>query len=130
MKNIAIIAPVYNEQEVIEIFYARLSEVLKDIRGIRFTICFIVDKSSDNTEQILRNLAKSRKELKILLMSSRFGHQQALMAGIEKSLESDAIIMMDGDLQHPPELIPILIENFLDGNDVVYTIRKNTNSYY
>jgi dolichol-phosphate mannosyltransferase len=124
--KLTVITPVFNEEQVIGHFYTRTRSVLNAIDNVEATILFVVDRCSDNTLDVLRNLVSSDPYAKVIALSSRFGHQMSLLAGIEKSLDADAIIMMDSDLQHPPELIPELLESFNRGFDVVYTIRRDT----
>jgi dolichol-phosphate mannosyltransferase len=124
--KLTVITPVFNEELVIGHFHARTKGVLEKLKNVDATILFVVDRCSDNTLNILRKLVKTDPKAKVIALSSRFGHQMSLLAGIENSLDADAIIMMDSDLQHPPELIPELILNFKLGFDVVYTIRKDT----
>ena len=124
-KSLTIICPVYNEEEVISLFYDSLSKVMKSC-SYDYKIMFVVDRSSDNTLAILTNIANNDLDVQIISLSSRFGHQMSLVAGMDHS-ESDIIIMMDSDLQHPPELIPRLLENYEEGFEVVYTIRKEEN---
>lgn len=124
--KIAIVAPVFNEEAVIAQFHARLSETLTSLTDTDSQIIYVVDKCTDNSLEVLRGIAKDDFRVKVLAMSSRFGHQMSLLAGIEQALDVDAVIMMDSDLQHPPELIPLLIENFRQGADVVYTVRTDT----
>lgn len=126
MLKAVIITPVYNEEEVISHFYTRTRDVLESIVGVDATILFVVDRCTDNTLEILRKLVKEDKKTRLIALSARFGHQMSLLAGIEKSLDADFVIMMDSDLQHPPELIPQLIETYQKGYDVVYTVRKDT----
>jgi glycosyltransferase involved in cell wall biosynthesis len=124
--KLTVITPVFNEEQVIGHFHARTRNVLDSMEDVEATILFIVDRCTDNTLEVLRNLVASDINSKVIALSSRFGHQMSLLAGIENSLDADAIIMMDSDLQHPPELIPELLANFRCGFDVVYTIRKDT----
>jgi glycosyltransferase involved in cell wall biosynthesis len=124
--KLTVIAPVYNEEEVIGVFHARLSEVLAPLAEVDANILYVVDRCTDNTLKILRSLAIHDPSTKVIALSSRFGHQMSLVAGIDNSLDSDVIIMMDSDLQHPPELIPELIDNFRRGFEVVYTVRRDT----
>jgi dolichol-phosphate mannosyltransferase len=84
---------------------------------------FVVDKCSDNTLQVLIDIAQKDSSVQIISLSSRFGHQMSLVAGMDHT-ESDIVIMMDSDLQHPPELIPKLLKYYEKGYEVVYTLRK------
>jgi glycosyltransferase involved in cell wall biosynthesis len=127
MKTLSVISPVFNEEEVIEQFYNELKGVLiTDVREYDSTILFVVDRSTDRTLEVLERLAATDPALKILALSSRFGHQMSLLAGIDVT-RSDVIIMMDSDLQHPPTLIPELLRKFEEGYDIVYTIRQEGN---
>jgi len=126
MLKLTVVTPVFNEEQVIGHFHARTRGVLDSMEDVEATILFVVDRCSDNTLTVLRDLVKNDPKSKVIALSSRFGHQMSLLAGIENSLDSDAIIMMDSDLQHPPELIPELLENFKQGFDVVYTVRRDT----
>lgn len=128
MSNIklTVIAPVFNEEEVIGVFHGRLSQVLASLVDVDSKVLYVVDRCTDNTLEVLRSVAKSDPRTRVISLSSRFGHQMSLVAGIENSLDSDAIIMMDSDLQHPPELIPELIDNFRLGFEVVFTVRRDT----
>ena len=121
---ISIIIPVYNEEEVILIFYNELSKVLATISNrYDWSILFVLDGVQDRTLSILKGLSKGNTKIKILVLSRNFGHQAALVAGIDYS-NSDVMVMMDSDLQHPPELIPEMLRAYEKGNDVVYTIRN------
>ena len=124
--KISVVTPVYNEEQVIEHFHVRARGVLDSLENVEATILFVVDRCTDNTLDVLRRLVAGDPNSKVIALSSRFGHQMSLLAGIESSLDADIIIMMDSDLQHPPELIPSLLEAFKEGFDVVYTIRQDT----
>lgn len=124
--KLTVITPVFNEEQVIEHFYTRTRNVLNTMTDVQANILFVVDRCTDNTLDILRALVATDPDARVIALSSRFGHQMSLLAGIENSLNADAIIMMDSDLQHPPELIPELVENFKQGFDVVYTVRRDT----
>lgn len=124
--KLTVVTPVFNEEQVIGHFHERTREVLNSLDDVEAKILFVVDRCTDNTLNVLRGLVANDPNAKVVALSSRFGHQMSLLAGIESSLDADAIIMMDSDLQHPPELIPELLENFKRGFDVVYTVRRDT----
>ncbi len=126
--KLTVVTPVFNEEQVIGHFHKRTRNVLDSMEDVEATILFVVDRSTDNTLKVLRELVAVDPNSKVIALSSRFGHQMSLLAGIENSLDADAIIMMDSDLQHPPELIPELLANFKLGFDVVYTVRKDTDN--
>lgn len=125
-KKLTVLAPVFNEEEVIERFYERLKAVLAGAENYDSTILFVVDRSGDRTLEILRALARRDRAVQLVALSSRFGHQMSLLAGIDMAREADVIVMMDSDLQHPPETIPEMLAAHEEGYDVVYTIRKDT----
>lgn len=121
MTLLSIIIPIYNEEKVIPETYKRVDEVLKPL-DISYEIIIIDDGSSDRSYEILSEIAESDSNLKVISFSRNFGHQAALTAGLDHAA-GRAIITMDGDLQHPPELIPILLEKWREGFEVVHTIR-------
>lgn len=122
-KTLGVICPVYNEQDVIEHFHSELSSVLSKLAPrYKATTLFVVDRCSDNTLELLRKISKNDPNVQVLALSSRFGHQMSLIAGIDH-LDTDVLVMLDSDLQHPPSLIPKLLEEFEKGFDVVSTIR-------
>lgn len=119
--KVSIIIPCYNEDGNIELLYKKIKEVLKDTK---VEYVFIDDNSNDETLSVLEKLSKQDSMVKYLSFSRNFGHQNALRAGLEYST-GDCIISMDADLQHPPELLPTLIEKWKEGYYIVYTIRKD-----
>ena len=123
-KNIlvSIVVPLYNESGNIRLFIDRLNKITID--NHIFEVIFVNDGSTDNTLIELRKNVKRQLNVKFISFSRNFGHQNALKAGLDYA-EGDAVISMDGDLQHPPELIPELIENWHNGFDIVYTLRKD-----
>lgn len=125
MKSLTVVCPVYNEEEIIERFYRELAAVLDSLRDrYESHVVFVVDRSTDGTLAILKSLAAQDPRVRILALSSRFGHQTSLLAGIDHA-DGDAIVMLDSDLQHPPELIPSMLDEFERGFDVVYTVRRD-----
>lgn len=124
MKKISVIIPMYYEEEVAEKCYEKVTETLNNIKNYDYEIICINDGSKDRTLQILENIAKKDEKLKILSFSRNFGHQCAVTAGL-KFATGDAIVIIDADLQDPPELIPEMIALWENGNDVIYGKRKS-----
>lgn len=124
--KLTVVTPVFNEEQVIAHFYARTRAVLDTLAEVESHILFVVDRCTDNTLDVLREIIARDPRAKALALSSRFGHQMSLLAGIENACDADVIVMMDSDLQHPPELIPELLSQYRQGMDVVYTIRRET----
>ncbi|RUT99492.1 glycosyltransferase [Mesorhizobium sp. USDA-HM6] len=125
MKTIDIVCPVFREEEAISLFHERLMGVLDSHRDVhRFRVRYVLDPSGDQTEAILKAIALADERVELLVMSRRFGHQAALVAGMDRS-DAEAVIMLDSDLQHPPELIPDLIRRWADGADIVQTVRQD-----
>jgi polyisoprenyl-phosphate glycosyltransferase len=120
--RVSVIIPVFNEEGCLQIVADKLLGILSVYSG--FELLFIDDGSSDNSLSILRSLHSSDPRINFLSFSRNFGHQNALRAGIMYA-SGDCIISMDGDMQHPPEMIPKLIDKWQEGYDVVYTIRKD-----
>jgi len=126
-RSLAVVTPVFNEQEVISLFFERASNVLRSLEDrFDWRIVFVVDRCTDRTLDVLREIASKDSRAQVLALSARFGHQMSLLAGIDHTADADAIVMMDSDLQHPPELIPEMLDRFLQGADVVYTIRTDS----
>lgn len=124
MKTLTVVCPVYNEEQGIQAFHAELSSVLRTLGdGWRPTILYVVDGSRDRSAEILRSLAAADRGIRLLLLAGHFGQQAALMAGLDHA-DSDAVVMMDSDLQHPPAVIPALLAEYDRGKDVVYTVRE------
>jgi polyisoprenyl-phosphate glycosyltransferase len=125
MRTLTVVCPVYEEEEVISEFQAELRSVLAALAGRwSATTLFVVDRGADRTLEILRGIAARDPSVRVLALSARFGQQMALRAGLDHS-DSDAVLMMDSDLQHPPTLIPDLLAGLDQGYDVVYTIRED-----
>ncbi|MCK4798531.1 MAG: glycosyltransferase family 2 protein [Spirochaetes bacterium] len=121
--NISIIIPCYNEEEVILKAYDRVKNVVEKNK-YNYEIMFINDGSIDNTLNILEKIAKSNKNVKIISFSRNFGHQAAVTAGI-KNCSADIAIIIDADLQDPPELFPEMIKIYQQEKcNVVYGVRK------
>lgn len=124
MQLISFVIPVYNEECNLQEFYRRITQVMAREK-YDYRVIFIDDGSSDATAFILKQLADEDSRVEAFLLSRNYGHQMALTCGLDNA-EGDAVITMDGDLQHPPELIPDMLRLWEDGNQIVKTIRKKT----
>mgnify|MGYP004578594281 CR=1 FL=1 len=124
MKKISIVVPMYYEEQVAEECYKRLSEVLKTLEDkYEHEIIFVNDGSKDKTLEILENITNIDKSVKVISFSRNFGHQAAVTAGLQY-VTGDAIVIIDADLQDPPELIPDMLKKWEDGFEVIYGKRK------
>ncbi|APC09552.1 glycosyltransferase family 2 protein [Neomoorella thermoacetica] len=116
-----IIIPVYNEEDVIRETYRRLTLVMQSL-GEPYELLFVNDGSEDRTAEIIEVLAETDDSVRLLNFSRNFGHQIAITAGMDYA-RGDAIVIIDADLQDPPELIPRMIEKWQEGYEVVYARR-------
>jgi glycosyltransferase involved in cell wall biosynthesis len=121
-KKISVVIPSYNEVGNIDLLATRLITVLKTL-PYTYEVIFVDDGSSDGTIEKLKSIGELDDNLYYLELSRNFGHQNALKAGYDYA-DGDCIISMDGDMQHPPEMIPQFIEKWEEGYDVVYTCRE------
>src|SRR5689334_242637 len=118
---LSVVIPCFNEEPVLRTTHERLTAVLSDIEGVDYELIFVNDGSRDRTQQLLEDLLFDR-HVRVLLLSRNFGHQIAVTAGLEAA-NGAACVIIDADLQDPPELIPRMIELWREGNEVVYGIR-------
>lgn len=123
-KTISILVPVYNEQEVLDAFYERISQLAKDMPHYAFEFLFINDGSRDRTLEIIKSYAKSDDRIAYVNLSRNFGKEIAMAAGIDHVI-GDATVIIDADLQDPPELIPKMIKYWEEGYDDVYARRTS-----
>ena len=119
----SIVASVYNEEEGITAFYHSLSSVIKSL-SISYEIIFVNDGSVDNSLLILKNIAAADPAVKIINFSKNFGHEAAMIAGIDHAC-GEAVICMDSDLQHPPEIIPEMLQKHAEGFEVINMIQTD-----
>lgn len=122
MKKVSIVIPAYNEEGNLALIHQKISEVFANLQGYSFEIIFVNDGSRDQTQMKLEEMAKAFPEVKYIEFSRNFGHQPAVKAGLDFA-DGDVVISMDGDLQHPPQLIPQMLKKWEEGFDIVYTIR-------
>ena len=123
MKSICIIIPIYNEEESLPFLKKRLVEIIKNIKNYKIKVLFINDGSSDSSLEIIKDIRENDKNFNYISFSRNFGKETAIIAGLDYS-NDDAVIIMDADLQDPPELIPELIEYWEAGYDDVYAQRR------
>lgn len=127
MKLVSIIVPCYNEAESMNLFYSVVNPILAEIKEIKYEFIFVNDGSKDNTIQVIKELTNRESNVRYINFSRNFGKEAAMLAGIEEA-RGDAVILMDVDLQDPPNLLPPMIADWLGGGyDVIYT-RRSTRS--
>lgn len=122
MSHLQIIVPVYNEQEVVDLFYERMKQILMTC-AVDWSILFVDDGSSDGTAKHIEFLQHKDKRVGYITLSRNFGKEYALTAGLDHA-EADVVVVIDVDLQDPPELIPQMLDLWSEGYDVVYATRK------
>ena len=123
MKKISVVIPVYFEEEVVNECYNRTKSVLEGLEKYEYEIIFVNDGSQDKTLEMLEEIAKDNKNVKVISFSRNFGHQAAVTCGL-KYTTGDAVAIMDADMQDPPEVILDMIKLWEDGNEVIYAKRK------
>lgn len=121
---ISIVTPVYNEEDNVVFFHEEITKVMKTT-GMDYELIYVNDGSKDRTDELIRELAEKDPHVRAITFARNFGHQTAITCGMDFA-RGDAVITMDGDMQHPPELIPLLLEKWKDGYDIIQTIRTST----
>lgn len=124
MKLISIVVPVYNEEDNIRHFYECVVKTMEKL-PYEFELIYVDDGSKDRSREILHELEQKDKRVQPIFLAHNSGHQLALTCGLDHA-DGDAVVTMDGDMQHPPEMIPELIEKWEEGFEVVQTIRVST----
>lgn len=123
MKKISVVIPMYYEEEVAKECYNRMKKVLTGMEHYSHELVFVNDGSKDKTLPILEEIAKNDENVKVVSFARNFGHQCAVTAGL-KYVTGDAVVIIDADMQDPPELIPEMVALWEQGNEVIYGKRK------
>jgi len=120
--DVSVVLPVYNEEDNIPVLYSRVTDVLEKM-DMEYEIIFVDDGSKDKSPELLSRLAAEDKHVTVVGLARNFGHQVAITAGLDHG-RGKAVIVMDADLQDPPEMLPQFIAKWREGYDVVYAIRE------
>src|SRR5947208_1460388 len=120
VRLVSVVVPMYDEEAVVETLYDRVRNALE---GLDFELIAVDDASTDATPRLLDSIADADPRVKVLHLTRSFGHQAALTAGLEHA-SGDVVVMMDGDLQDPPEVIPEMLARWREGFDVVFGVRE------
>ncbi len=123
-KKISVIVPCYNEQETVNRFYEEIKKVTDEILDYSFEFIYVNDGSKDQTASLVKELHAKDERVCLVDFSRNFGKEAAMLAGMEQA-QGDAIVIMDVDLQDPPELLPKMIKLYEEGYENIYTRRRN-----
>ena len=123
MSRLSVIVPCFNEEQVLQSTHERLSRTLAGL-DVNYEIVYVDDGSTDQTNAILRRLHQQDEHVRVLAFSRNFGHQVAVTAGVDNA-SGDAVVLIDADLQDPPELIAEMVARWRDGFNVVYGLRTD-----
>ena len=118
---LSMVAPMLDEEGTARVFYERVRSALE---GLSWELVIVDDGSTDETPRILAELARDDERVKVVTLSRNFGHQTAITAGLDHAA-GDVVVMIDADLQDPPELVPTMLEHWRVGSDVVYAMRTD-----
>lgn len=124
MKTISILIPAYNEEEVLEKLFIRLGNLANSVKDYSFEFLFVNDGSRDKTLQIIKEYAETDTRVSYINLSRNFGKEIGMIAGLDHA-QGDAVVIIDADLQDPPELIPEMVKLWEEGYDDVYAKRKS-----
>lgn len=123
MKTISILVPCYNEAQSLELLHKEIVRVISTLENYKWEILFVNDGSRDNTMEVIKGLREKDSRISYVDLSRNFGKENAMLAGFDHA-KGDAVIIMDADLQHPPAVIPEMIQKWEEGYDDVYAQRK------
>ena len=123
-RRISVIVPVFNEEEVLPAFLERTTRVLRGLEQLTYELIFVNDGSSDDSQRLLVDFASHDPNIRVIKFSRNFGHQIAITAGIDFA-SGDCLVVIDADLQDPPEVIEQMVAKWREGFDVVYGVRAD-----
>lgn len=123
---VSVVSPAFNEAENLPCFYERVCTVLANA-GWKFELIIVDDGSGDRTLPVVKELRSRDPRVQYVSLSRNFGHQSALLAGLE-SAHGNVVVSLDADLQHPPELIPRMLDLWTEGYDIVHTVKRSDES--
>lgn len=123
MKTISILVPCFNEAQSLELLHKEIVRVISTLEDYKWEILFVNDGSRDNTMEVIKGLREKDGRISYVDLSRNFGKENAMLAGFDY-VKGDAVIIMDADLQHPPAVIPEMIQKWEEGYDDVYAQRK------
>jgi glycosyltransferase involved in cell wall biosynthesis len=123
MKKISILIPTYNEEKNLETLYHRLGKLADNTKDYQFEFLFSVDGSTDKTAEIIKDFSEKDERVKYVILSRNFGKETGMIAGFDH-VSGDAVVIIDADLQDPPELIPNMIKHWENGYDDIYARRR------
>ena len=121
--TISVVVPCYNEQEVLLYCHSRLMRVFESASDDEYELIYVNDGSNDATEELLRVLHRQNPQVRVIMLSRNFGHQAAVTAGLTAA-NGDCVVILDADLQDPPELIWQMVDRWREGYEVVYGVRE------
>lgn len=125
-KRLSVVVSVYNEEKALDQFYVETTKVLNSLSW-DWELLFVNDGSSDNSLEVLDRLAGQDSRVKVISFSRNFGHESAMIAGIDYS-SGDGVVCMDADLQHPPECLPEIVEKMEEGYQIITMVRTSNES--
>lgn len=123
MKTVTILVPSFNEAQSLELLHKEIVRVISTLENYKWEILFVNDGSRDNTMEVIKGLREKDGRISYVDLSRNFGKENAMLAGFDHA-KGDAVIIMDADLQHPPAVIPAMIQKWEEGYDDVYAQRK------
>jgi dolichol-phosphate mannosyltransferase len=125
-KTLSVVVSCYNEELALDRFYEETASILKKLNW-KYELIFVNDGSQDQTLSVLTRLSQSDERVKVISFSRNFGHEAAMIAGLDYS-QGDGIVCMDADLQHPPEYLPEIVTKLEEGFDVINMVRTRNES--